>query len=286
MLCSGVSTALGPPISVCTHPGLNISTLIPCGSTSFARIDIAMFNAALLDLYWYADPNPIVAPKVCSEPIPVLIATICFRLLAATFSISASATRTAPRTFVSNDSRQPAKFNSPSLFPSRVKMAEFKISKSTGLPFSTSAKCFTESSLVTSSACRDALLPFANRSNSSLCFGFRAVAITSHPSAEYCRTNSNPSPRLAPVIKTVDMASLLLCLRKISQVCCEYLFERSLRRMPPAPFCYSRTLPATIPSPQSPPISEPLLLRPIPKREEDGVDKREADKLNLSSSPR
>jgi hypothetical protein len=78
MLCSGVNAALGPPISVCTHPGLNISTLIPCGSTSFARIDIAMFNAALLDLYWYADPNPIVVPNVCSEPIPVLIATICF----------------------------------------------------------------------------------------------------------------------------------------------------------------------------------------------------------------
>ena len=84
MLCSGVNAALGPPISVCTHPGLNISTLIPFGSTSFARIDIAMFNAALLDLYWYADPNPIVLLNVCSEPIPVLIATICFRLLAAT----------------------------------------------------------------------------------------------------------------------------------------------------------------------------------------------------------
>ena len=44
---SGRQRCVGPPMSVCTHPGLNISTLIPCGSTSFARIDIAMFNAAL-----------------------------------------------------------------------------------------------------------------------------------------------------------------------------------------------------------------------------------------------
>ena len=52
MLCSGVKAAFAPPMSVCTHPGLNITTLIPRSSTSFARIDIAMFNAALLVLYW------------------------------------------------------------------------------------------------------------------------------------------------------------------------------------------------------------------------------------------
>lgn len=51
MLCSGVNAAFAPPISVCTHPGLNITTLIPRGLTSRARIDIAMFKAALLVLY-------------------------------------------------------------------------------------------------------------------------------------------------------------------------------------------------------------------------------------------
>lgn len=40
-----------------------------------------------------------------------------------------------------------------------------------------------------------------------------------HPPAEYCRANSNSSPRLAPVIKTVDMP-------RFSSVC-----ERSGRRL-------------------------------------------------------
>src|SRR6266853_6104612 len=87
-------------------------------------------------------------------------------------------------------------------------MAEFRTSKSTGLPPRVSANCLTDSSFVTSRSYKDTFLFLANCCNSSLLFGLRAVAITSHPSAAYRRANSNPSPRFAPVIKTLDMIGL------------------------------------------------------------------------------
>jgi len=108
----------------------------PLSFRKSARIDIAMFNAALLYLYWYADPNPIVVPNV-QLAHPRADCHDCSRLLAATFSISASATHIAPRTFISTSRAD--QINSPSLFSSRVKMAEFETTKSTDLPFSTSA---------------------------------------------------------------------------------------------------------------------------------------------------
>ena len=36
-------------------------------------------------------------------------------------------------------------------------------------------------------------------------FGSRQVAKTCHPSSRYCRVNSKPSPRLAPVISAISI---------------------------------------------------------------------------------
>src|SRR5579859_171306 len=128
-------------------------------------------------------------------------------------------------------------------------MAEFRISKSTGLPPSASAA--TDLPLATSSTCKDTLL-FSLRSccSSSLFSGLRQVAITSHPSAAYCRANSKPSPRFAPVIKVVDMFCFS-CAQKIwlklsvYRTFCGYLPEVPLGRMPRATFRHKETLLAT-----------------------------------------
>ena len=64
-------------------------------------------------------------------------------------------------------------------------------------------------SLVTSNV-RSVILPpyfLANSAKPSDFSGLRAEAITSQPSDAYCRANSNPIPRLAPVINTVAISA-------------------------------------------------------------------------------
>src|SRR5713226_6499462 len=89
-------------------------------------------------------------------------------------------------------------------------MAEFRTSKSIAWPLKACASVSTDLPLVTSRTFKDSLLFFfSSCCNSRLFSGLREVAITSHPSAAYCRTNSSPSPRFAPVIKTLDIICLL-----------------------------------------------------------------------------
>ena len=45
-LCSGVSFAFGPPMSVLTHPGLITTQLMPRYFRSIAAVRIAMLTAA------------------------------------------------------------------------------------------------------------------------------------------------------------------------------------------------------------------------------------------------
>src|SRR5271156_6065375 len=78
-------------------------------------------------------------------------------------------------------------------------------SKSIARPFRASTRIWIESSLVTSSAwsCRFAPCCFTSSPKPLDSSGFRAVATTCQSSAAYCRVNSSPIPRLAPVTNTV-----------------------------------------------------------------------------------
>jgi len=60
MLCSGVSFAFGPPISVLTHPGLMTTQLMPRALRSIAAVRIAILTAAF-DVRYAIEPPEVLS---------------------------------------------------------------------------------------------------------------------------------------------------------------------------------------------------------------------------------
>ena len=78
-LSCGDNGALGPPISVLTHPGLTKTQVMPRGAKSIAALRITIFTAAL-ELREAMEPPDVFS---VSEPMPLVMVTPSLRSLPA-----------------------------------------------------------------------------------------------------------------------------------------------------------------------------------------------------------
>ena len=73
-LSCGDNGALGPPISVLTHPGLSKTQMMPRGAKSIAALRITHIHGCL------GEPPDVLS---ASEPIPLVMVTTSLRTLRA-----------------------------------------------------------------------------------------------------------------------------------------------------------------------------------------------------------